>query len=65
MRDVPHILQQQNACCNFDSPYTPLNFTHLDTNGEESIEEEDEENEEEDNTEENGSQEEGEDSNNR
>ena len=63
MRNVPHMLQWQNACCNFDSAYVPLNLTHLDdTKGEES--QEDEENEEEDDTEENGSQEDGEDSNN-
>ena len=66
MRDIPCMLQWQNACCNFDSAYMPLNLTHIDnTKGEESQEEkEDEENKEEEDTEENGSQEDGEDSNN-
>ena len=32
MRDVPRMLQHQNACCNFDDPpYQPMNLTHLDS----------------------------------
>ena len=55
MRDVPHMLQQQNACCNFDVPYQPLNLNHLNSPKEDESQDNDEDQEEQD-TEENGSQ---------
>ena len=67
IRDVPHMLQRQNACCNldnFDKPYKPMNLTHLDNRHEDNTEqdeEEEEEEEEEGKTDGNGT---GEDSNN-
>ena len=63
IRDVCHMLQRQNACCNFDNfdkPYEPMNLTHLDSPHGDDTEDEQEEEEEQDVKEEEDEDEEGE-----
>ena len=46
IRDVPCMLQRQNACCNLDNFDEPMNLTHLDSGHEDNTEQDEEENEE-------------------
>ena len=46
IRDVPCMLQKQNACCSFDKPYKPMNLTHLDSPHGDNTDDEQEEEEE-------------------